>query len=94
MAGQARQAEGGDYQEAEKMTDKRRIAGHRQATEYLTANGFPISARVFAEMCHPSGRNAGRGPKPAGRFGRHVVFDADTLIEWAEDRLKQKCINL
>jgi hypothetical protein len=56
-----------------------------QLAEYLRANGFPIKTSTLRVYCCPS---VAKGPKPAQRWGRRVLYDLPQGLEWARSRLR------
>jgi hypothetical protein len=57
----------------------------RQAAQYLTDLGFPISQRYLEKLCVPSG---GQGPRVDTWFGNRALYLPEDLVAWAEGRCK------
>jgi len=56
----------------------------REAAEFLTANGFRISASTLAKMCSPA---INTGPASCGRWGRDSMYLPSALLAWARKRM-------
>jgi hypothetical protein len=56
-----------------------------QLGEFLRANGFPIKTSTLRVYCVPS---VSKGPKPAMRWGRRVLYDPAQALEWARAQLR------
>jgi hypothetical protein len=70
------------------IADRRKRYTRKTGVEFLREQGYPITLRQFQDACRPGGRDGGRGPRPCGRFGREFVYDAPTLLAWAEAQAK------
>lgn len=53
----------------------------RQSAEWLTANGYPITAGYLAKLA-----TVGGGPTYR-IFGNRAIYSTAELLEWAENRL-------
>lgn len=57
----------------------------KQAAQFLSGRGFPISQRYLEKLCVPS---TGQGPRVDAWFGGRALYKVDDLIAWAEARCK------
>jgi hypothetical protein len=57
----------------------------KQAADFLTDHGFPITWRYLNKLCAPGD---GQGPKPDRRFGGRNLYLGSSLLTWAEERSK------
>jgi len=55
----------------------------RQAAEYLTSKGFPVSWKYFQKLA-----TVGGGPIYQ-RFGNHALYTPENLDAWAAARLSE-----
>jgi hypothetical protein len=55
----------------------------KQAADFLTDRGFPITPRYLGKIAVPS---IGIGPKPDRRFGGRCLYLGSTLLAWAQAR--------
>jgi hypothetical protein len=56
-----------------------------QLGDYLRSRGFPIKQSTLKEYCKPL---VAKGPRPVERWGRRLLFDPQTALEWAQARLR------
>jgi hypothetical protein len=57
----------------------------KQLSEFLRAQGYPISKSVLDKLCMPS---LNQGPPAAAWWGTRPLYDPDQAIAWAEQRLR------
>ena len=63
---------------------EKRWLRRKEAAEYLTNLGYPVSDKTLATM-------ASRGDGPEFRhFGRKVLYEPALLVEWAESRVSHR----
>jgi hypothetical protein len=58
----------------------------KQAAEFLSANGFPITKRQFEKLSLPS---AADPPRVEAWWGDRALYTQDELLRWARARLRK-----
>jgi hypothetical protein len=56
-----------------------------ELAEFLSRNGYPISASTLAKLAMPS---RGDGPPHAGFWGNRALYDPDKALAWAKGRFR------
>jgi hypothetical protein len=57
----------------------------QELAEFLSSNGFPISASTLAKLAMPS---RGEGPPHAGYWANRVLYDPEKALSWAKRRFR------
>jgi hypothetical protein len=61
----------------------RKYLTRRKGAEFLQEHGYPLSLSHLNKLAHLH-----QGPPIAGYWGRYALYDPDTLLEWAESRVR------
>jgi hypothetical protein len=66
-----------------KPIDRDHRLTRRELTDYLGAEGYPISLHSLNRLCAPS---CGEGPPLLGVWGGKAFYDAACALAWARSR--------
>jgi hypothetical protein len=56
-----------------------------ELADFLSSNGFPISASTLAKLSMPS---RAEGPPHAGFWGNRALYDPEKALRWAKNRFR------
>jgi hypothetical protein len=65
---------------------ERQYLTRRELAEFLSGNGFPISASTLDKLAMSS---RSEGPPAAGFWGNRALYDPNKALAWAKDRFRK-----
>jgi hypothetical protein len=69
------------------MSTFERFLTRREVAQFLTQHGYPIGKSTIDKLSMPS-RGSDEGPPPAGFWGNKALYDPNSVLAWAKNRLR------